>query len=57
MLLEETPSGANLLLFSPGRREEAVRLSRGDINTFAEVFKLLDQWQREDAERDVERDR
>ena len=49
MLLEETPSG-NLRLFSPEKPEAAVRLTRGDVRAVADVFALLDRWEREDDE-------
>jgi hypothetical protein len=50
MLLEETPSGCNLRLYSPAKPEAAIKLSRADIQLFAEVFKLLDEWEREDRQ-------
>lgn len=46
MLLEETPSG-NLRLFSPAKPEDAIRFTRADIRVLADVFKLLDEWDRE----------
>jgi hypothetical protein len=55
MILQETPSGCNLRLFSPEKPEAAVVLSRADIRVFAEVFKLLDEWAREDAAAAIER--
>ena len=47
MILEDTPSG-NLRLVSPDKPEAAVRLTRSDVRAAADVFALLDRWERED---------
>jgi hypothetical protein len=47
VLIEETPSG-NLRLYSPENPEAGVKLTRGDVRAVADVFALLDRWDRED---------
>ena len=47
MILEDTPSG-NLRLYSPEKPDAAVRLTRADVRAVANVFELLDRWDRED---------
>ncbi len=48
MELEETPSG-NWRLFSAANPKDSFRVTRADVRAIADVFALLDRWDREDA--------